>query len=55
MVKLPAGINAISKGSGSKKFFLPEIPVSSPLLEEPHPLNTTIIIRDERTTFFILL
>jgi hypothetical protein len=36
IVKLPAGMNAISNGSGSKKFFFRN-PVSSPLSEDLQP------------------
>ena len=46
-------MNAISNGSGSKNFFLPGTPVSSPVLEEPHPLIMIITINEDRTTFFI--
>jgi hypothetical protein len=54
IVKLPAGMNAISKGSGSKKFFLPGTPVSSPLFDERQPLNSNKTIGNERNTFFIM-
>jgi hypothetical protein len=47
-------MKAISKGSGSKKFFLPATPVNSPVLEDLQP-NSKSIIEAERITFFIVL
>jgi hypothetical protein len=55
-MKLPAGINAISNGSGSKNFFRPGTPVSSPLFfDDPQPDNRAVNIRADKIIFFIIL
>jgi hypothetical protein len=55
-MKLPAGMNAISNGSGSKNFFLPCTPVSSPLFfDDPKPDNRAVNIRADRVIFFMIL
>jgi hypothetical protein len=46
-------MKAISIGSGSKNFFLPETPVSSPVLEVPQPVIKIRIISKNRIDFFI--